>query len=71
MQYSNLFMYNFLSLFLQEDILSNIKELPKVLKLHKIMMKHFSFRIDKQSAKEQTLEDAIKETNEGIQYIFF
>ena len=40
------------------------------MKLHKIMMKHFSFRIDKKSAKEQTLGDAIKETYEGIQYLF-
>ena len=60
------FYVQFSFVFLQDDILSNIKELPKLLKLHKIMMKHFSFRIDKKSAKEQTLEDAIKETNEGM-----
>ena len=33
-------------------------------------MKHFSFRIDKKSAQEKTLEEAIRETNEGALLLF-
>jgi len=49
--------------------LSRIKELPKLLQLQTILMRHFCFRIDKTTASEITIEDAIRDTPEGKQFL--
>uniref|UniRef100_A0A7M5U071 RZ-type domain-containing protein n=1 Tax=Clytia hemisphaerica TaxID=252671 RepID=A0A7M5U071_9CNID len=49
-----------------EDIISKVKELPKIIQLHEIMTRNFNFRVNKKTAQEQTLEDAIKTTNEDF-----
>ena len=35
------------------------------------MLKHFNFRIDKKTAEEQKIKEAIEETNEGILSFFY
>jgi len=52
--------------FFQEDILCKIKELPKLLRLHATLTRHFCFRIDKMEAQEMTIEEAIKGIPEGF-----